>query len=47
MEYSLKYLEKSINEFKEVQELLERFKDTTLNEGNITGIPPCKGWDMF
>ena len=46
MENSLKYLERSINEFKEVEELLELFQDTTLNEGNITGIPSRKGWDL-
>lgn len=47
MENSLKYLERPINEFKEVEELLEQFEDTTLNEGNLTGLPSCKGWDMF
>ena len=46
MENSLKYLERSINEFKEVEELLELFQDTTLNEGNITGLPSRKGWDL-
>ena len=46
VENSLKYLERSINEFKEVEELLGRFQDTTLNEGNITGLPSRKGWDM-
>ena len=44
---SLKYLEKSINEFKEVEELLKRFEDTTLNEGNLTELLSCKNWDMF
>ena len=47
VENSLKYLERSINEFKEVEKLLERFEDTTLNEGNITRLPTCKGWNMF
>ena len=47
VENSLKYLERLINEFKEVEELLEQFEDTTLNEGNITGLPSCKGWNMF
>ena len=47
MEDSLKYLVISINEFKEVEELLERFEDTTLNKDNLTGLPPYKGWDMF
>ena len=40
-------MERSINEFKEVEELLEQFEDTTLNEGNITGLPSRKGWGMF
>ena len=47
VENSLKYLERSIIEFKEVEKHLERFEDTTLNEGNITGLPSCKGWNMF
>ena len=47
MEDPLKYLVISINEFKEVEELLERFEDTTLNKDNLTGLPPYKGWDMF
>ena len=30
-----------------MEELLERFEDTTLNEGNLTGLLSCKNWDMF
>lgn len=43
----LKYLKRLINEFNKVEELLEQFEDTTLNEGSIIELPSCKGLDIF
>ena len=47
VENSLNYLERSVNQFKEVEELLERLEDITLNESNLTGLPSRKGWDVL
>ena len=40
-------MKRLINEFNKVEELLEQFEDTTLNEGSIIELPSCKGLDIF
>ena len=42
VENFIKYLERLITEVKKAETVFERFEDTTLNEGNLTELPPCK-----
>ena len=42
----IKYLERLVTEVKKAETFFERFEDTTLNEGNLTELPPCKSWNL-